>query len=174
MIIELFLTIWSIRLALLLFSLAVIVRLCLVGRNVLMGSVWRAVRVMWVTGCLLAIVHVFAVFGYVMNWSHQAATEDTARRTQQVIGMSFGWGVYFNYAFLLVWTCDATWWCGWPDRYRRRSRLWDFVVIGYLLFIAFNAAVVFETGAIRWVGLLATFAMAVTGSRALAARKRLR
>ena len=173
MTIKIVLTVWSIRLALLLFSLAVIGRLLRLGRLATQGG-WKTIRAIWVTACLLAVLHVVAVFGYVMNWSHQAAIEDTARRTQQMIGVTFGGGVYFNYMFLLVWTCDAMWWCGWPDRYLRRSQLWDALVIGYLWFIAFNAAVVFESGAIRWLGLLATLVMATVGMGATVARKRIR
>ena len=175
MTVRLLLTVWSIRLALLLFSLAVIARLCRVGRKVSEnGGGWKEIRAIWVTGCLLAVVHVLAVFGYVMNWSHQAAIEDTTQRTRQLIGLSFGGGVYFNYAFLLIWICDAMWWCRWPDHYLRRSLSWDVLVIGYLWFIAFNSAVVFESGVIRWLGLAASVAIAAAGCRVLVARKRLR
>jgi len=171
---RLLLTVWSIRLALLLFSLAVIARLGGVGRNESDRSGWKAVRAIWVVGCLLALVHGLAVFGYVMDWSHQAAVEDTIRRTRQSIGVPFGGGVYFNYAFWVIWTFDATWWCGWPDRYRRRSLWWDLLVIGYLWFIAFNATVVFESGAVRWLGLAATISIAGAGCRVLISRKQLR
>lgn len=58
--------------------------------------------------------------------------------------------------------------------YLGRSWLWDLFVIGYLWFMAFNAAVVFESGMIRWLGLLATLVMAATGFRALVATKRVR
>jgi hypothetical protein len=95
-------------------------------------------------------------------------------RVRQLIGVSFGGGVYFNHVFLLVWIFDATWWCGWPDHYLRRARLWDALVIGYLWFIALNATVVFESGMIRWLGLLGTLVMVVAGIRAMSARKRLR
>ncbi len=172
MTLKLLLTVWTIRLALLLLALAVIARLRGVGRS---GSRedggWKGVRMIWVTGCLLALMHVFAVFGYLLHWSHQAAIDDTAHRTRQMIGISFGGGVYFNYAFLLVWSGDAAWWCGWPDRYLRRSRLWDLLVIGYLWFIAFNATVVFESGMMRWLGALATLVMTMVGFQALVARK---
>lgn len=172
MTIERVLTVWTIRLALLLLSLAVIARLRGAGRDGSGGSGgWKGVRVIWVTGCLLALVHVFAVFGYQLHWSHQAAIDDTADRTRQLTGIPFGGGVYFNYVFLLVWSGDAAWWCGWPDRYLRRSRLWDLLGIGYLWFIAFNATVVFESGTVRWLGALATLVMAMVGFQALAARK---
>jgi len=171
---RLLLTVWSIRLALLLLSLAVFARLCGVGAKVSDHGDWKAVRAIWVLGCLFALLHGFAVFGYVMHWSHQAALEDTMQRTRQLMGVPFGGGVYFNYAFWVIWTIDATWWCGWPDRYLRRSRSWDFLVIGYLWFIAFNATVVFESGVIRWLGLAATIVIAAAGCRVLLARKQLR
>jgi hypothetical protein len=171
---RLLLTVWTIRVALLLFSLAVIARLGGVGGKFSDHSGWKVVRAIWVIGCLFALLHGLAVFGYVMHWSHQAAIEDTIQRTQELIGVSFGGGVYFNYAFWVIWTIDAVWWCGWPDRYLRRSLSWDLLVIGYLWFIAFNATVVFESGVIRWLGLAATIVIASTGCRVLVARKQLR
>ena len=174
MTVEFILTVWAIRVALLLLALAVVARWCDLAGRPSQGLGWRRVRAIWVVGCLFAWLHVLAVFGFVMNWSHQNAIEDTARRTQQQIGVSFGEGVYFNYAFLLVWSCDAAWWCGWADHYRRRAWLWDALVIGYLGFIAFNATVVFESGLTRWVGLAATLALIVTGYQSLVARKRIR
>ncbi len=171
---RLLLTVWSIRVALLLFSLVVIARLGGVGRNESDQSNWKAVRAIWVVGCLLALIHGFAVFGYVMHWSHQAAIEDTIQRTRDLIGVPFGGGVYFNYAFWMIWTIDAAWWCVWPDRYLRRSPWWDALVIGYLWFIAFNATVVFESGVIRWLGLAATIVIAAAGCRVFVVRTRLR
>ena len=171
---RLLLTVWSIRLALLLFSLAVIARLGGFVRNESDRRGWKAIRAIWVVACLLALLHGLAVFGYVMHWSHQEAVEDTIQRTRQLIGVPFGGGVYFNYAFWVIWTMDAAWWCGWPDRYLRRSRWWDLLVIGYLWFIAFNATVVFESGVIRWLGLAATIVIAAAACRVLVARKQLR
>ena len=175
MTIKFLLTVWSIRLSLLLFATSVVLRARGAGQAGLGGSgTWKVSRAVWIAACLLAVVHVLSVYGYLMNWSHQASVADTARRTQERIGVSFGGGVYFNHLFLLIWTSDAAWWCGWPDRYLRRSVAWDVLVIGYLWFIAFNAAVVFETGATRWVGLFATAAMLAAGWMALVARKRVR
>jgi len=173
MTLELLTTIWSIRLGLLLLAVVVVFRCHLAARpQPAGGRVWQALRLLWIAGSLLTIVHVVAVFGFVMRWSHQLAIEDTARQTEALIGVSFGGGVYFNYAFLLVWICDAVWWYGWPNAYLRRNRLWDVLVIGYLWFIAFNAAVVFEVGTMRWLGLLATGAIAVVGFQAVV-RKRI-
>jgi len=174
MTLEHLITVWSIRLALLLFFVVVAARWRLASRGAGSGRGWRVLRLMWVAGCLLALLHVLAIFGYVMDWSHQAAIADTARRTQRAIGVAFGGGVYFNYAFLLAWVCDAAWWCGWPERYLRRAWLWELLVIGYLWFIAFNAAVVFETGIMRWLGLLATLALAGSAFLASAAWNRIR
>jgi len=178
MMLEYVLTVWSIRLSLLLFALVVFLRLCEFmclcerGGTAHSGGTWRSVRAAWVAGCLFAVLHVVAVFAYVMDWNHQAAVNDTARKTQQLIGVSFGGGVYFNYAFLLVWVFDAGWWCVWPAYYRRRAWLWDVSLIGYLWFIAFNATVIFESGITRWLGLLVTLAMVLTCGGVWLARKR--
>lgn len=177
MTIELLMTVWSIRVALLLFALSVVVRWAGHLRWSEAGNGWRewvcnAARTAWAAGCLLAVLHVVAVFGYQMNWSHRAAFEHTARQTQQSLGLAFGGGVYFNYVFLAIWVADAAWWCGWPIHYRQRPLGWDWGVIGYLWIIAFNATVVFESGATRWVGLLASLVMAATGFGATISRKR--
>ncbi len=167
------LTIWSIRLALLLFAMAVIARPRRRGRAVVRGLGWRVPRALWVAGLLLSVVHVIAVFGYLMDWSHQAALDDTARKTRRLVGVSFAGGVYFNYVFLAVWMGDAVWWCGWPARYLRRAWLWDALVIGYLGFIAFNATVIFESGVIRWLGLVAALAVVWAEFRQMSAGNRL-
>ncbi len=160
------LTVWSIRGALVLLGVALVVR-CAIRRRDLAGRGGSAVRVIWVLGCLLAILHVIGVFGYLMHWSHQAALDDTGMKTEQLIGVRFEGGVYFNYLFLLLWGLDAAWWCLLPEVYLQRARLWEVSLIGYLWFIAFNATVVFESGPVRWAGVLVTLLMIAVGIRTI-------
>ncbi len=53
---------------------------------------------------------------------------------------------------VLGWVIDVIWWWGWPEAYRRRPRLLTAIWHGFLIFIFFNATVVFGTGLLRWIG----------------------
>lgn len=116
----------------------------------------RTARIVWSVGCAAMWGHVTAAFAVYHNWSHAAAAEQTARETAAVVGFEFPQGVWFNYLFLAVWTGDAAWWWSAPAAYARRPRWISFAVHGYLAFIAFNAVVVFETGWLRGIGIVAT------------------
>jgi hypothetical protein len=57
--------------------------------------------------------------------------------------------------FLLVWTADVLlWWIN-PERYETRPTWLDRGIHGFLFFIAFNGAVVFESGVTRIGGIVA-------------------
>jgi hypothetical protein len=62
-------------------------------------------------------------------------------------------GLYINYALLIGWVIDVLWWWRGLEAYRRRP--WPLVAAwhGFLLFIFFNATVVFVAGPMRWLGL---------------------
>jgi hypothetical protein len=64
-----------------------------------------------------------------------------------------GAGVYFNYLFVALWLLDVAWWWLCPAGYLARPAWLGIALQGYLFFIAFNGAVVFASGPIRWVGL---------------------
>ena len=155
------LSIWTIRISLAL--LAAVVLGALAG---LADRRWQSVgRWLWTVGWLLAVVHVVCVFQLDHGWSHARAVADTARRTAEQTGWEFGGGVYFNYAFLLVWGLDAgSSWLA-PQHYHCRSRVLTAAIVGYLLFIAFNSTVVFGTGPIRYFAAAATAAMAWLAAR---------
>jgi hypothetical protein len=138
----------SVRLALLCYAATV------AGR--MLGFRGQRLRCLWTVGCLLFIVHVAAAFHYVHNWSHQAAIRTTAAETRQLLGVAFGEGLWFSYAFVLLWLADAIWWWSSANSYLRRPRWLNLGLHGYLLFIAFNGAVVFEAGPTRLFGLLIT------------------
>jgi hypothetical protein len=64
--------------------------------------------------------------------------------------------MYVNYALLSLWLIDLVWWWAWPESYQRRPRWLRLLWHGFLLFIFFNATVVFVSGTLRWLGLLGT------------------
>ncbi len=144
---------WSIRLSMLLFALYFGIRwISQPGRVPSLG-----VKLLWTVSFLLFVLHVVAAFHFVHHWSHERAFEATRQETRELIGWEFGYGVYFNYAFLLIWGLDLfrTWF---PPR--DHLRIWKWVLglgVIYLLFIAWNGIVVFKSGWIRASGVLITF-----------------
>lgn len=131
-----------------------------------------AARLAWSGGCLAFLLHVGCAFRFYHHWSHADAYETTARRTADVVGWSWGGGLYANYAFTLVWLADvACWWRG-LDEYELRPRVLDGSVRGFLAFMAFNAAVVFAAGPFRWASLgVCLFLLIFRGWLGIRARK---
>ena len=112
-------------------------------------------RLLWTIGCVSFIAHVVAAFQFTHHWSHQAAIQSTAQQTHQLIGWAFGEGLYFSYFFLFIWLVDVAYWWLNPDVYESRSIWIDIGIHGYLFFIAFNGAVIFESGVTRIGGITA-------------------
>jgi hypothetical protein len=113
-----------------------------------------AARLVWTVACAGLIAHAACAFHFYHGWSHGAAYLDTARQTGEVFGLDWGGGLFVNYALIAGWVADVScWWARGLDSYRRRP--WPLVAAwhGFLLFIIFNATVVFKTGAARWAGL---------------------
>ena len=113
-----------------------------------------AARLAWTAGCAALLAHVACAFHFQHGWSGASAYRDTARQTAEVFGLDWGGGLYVNYALLAAWVADVLWW--WRrglDAYRRRP--WPLVVgwHAFLIFIVFNATVVFASGFVRWAGL---------------------
>ena len=96
---------------------------------------------------LIYLLHVALAFHHVHHWSHIEAME----HVRQASG--FGEGLYASYLFTLLWTIDVAWWWRSPESYARRSIWLSAGLHGFMLFMIFNATVVFETGAIRWAGV---------------------
>jgi hypothetical protein len=92
-------------------------------------------------------------FHYYHDWSHARAFEATREQS------GWGEGIYANYAFTLLWLADAAWWWLGPKKYAARSRVLNLELHAFMLFIAFNATVVFAAGPIRWAGAIATAAL---------------
>jgi hypothetical protein len=117
----------------------------------------RLTRACWVLAWLAYLIHLGMAFHYYHGWSH----DDAVRRTERESG--FGPGIYLSHAFTLVWLADVVFWLGWPRRYAARSPWVGVALHGFLVFMIFNATVVFGHGWIRWAGaaLLALVAAAV-------------
>ena len=118
------------------------------------------VRLAWTSGCAALIAHLVCAFHFYHAWSQQSAYLDTARQTYEVVGLNWGGGLFINYALALLWTADVTWW--WfagVYAYRRRSWLLTMLWHGFLIFIIFNATVVFKHGPTRWIGALVSLTL---------------
>jgi hypothetical protein len=115
----------------------------------------RRRRTLWTLGWLAFVLHVVAAFHFVHHWSHAEAAASTSRRALEVTGRPATGGIYYNYAFLFVWTLDVAWQWTAPTSYARRPRPIAWLVHGFLAFIVFNAAVVFAHGPLRWLSLAA-------------------
>jgi hypothetical protein len=165
------LTSWTIRLALLGYALYITLLLTRTGRT--QPHLGRAI---WTAACILFLVHVACAFHFYHHWSHSAAWQKTADETEQLLGVPFGDGIYFSYAFLILWVLDVLWlWTPGSPSFRsapaatpvpaihRASAMtprWRLAVHGFLLFIALNGAIVFESGVTRLVGIPVALALA--------------
>jgi len=110
-------------------------------------------RALWTIACASLIAHFITAFHFYHGWSHAAAYADTARQTRETFGLNWGGGVFLNYGLLIAWMFDiAWWWRGGLDSYRKRPRALVVVWHGFLIFIIFNATVVFADGIVRWIG----------------------
>ena len=115
----------------------------------------RQARLAWTFGCAALVAHFICAFNFYHAWSHESAYVETARQTAEVFKINWGGGLFINYALLLLWITDvALWWVAGIDSYRRRPRLLTLIWHSFLIFIIFNATVVFKDGFTRWFGLL--------------------
>jgi hypothetical protein len=146
------LTRWSVRASMALYVVSLALRLTARDHcRRLDVSRWA-----WAAGFLAFALHVVFAFHFVHGWRHRHAYETTAQRTAEVIGVAWGGGLYANYLFALVWAADVVWRSLSRKSYEARSRNTEWLVQGFLGFIAFNGAVVFGAGAVRWGGLAAS------------------
>jgi hypothetical protein len=125
-----------------------------------------AARVLWTVACASLIGHFISAFHFYHGWSHQVAYADTAQQTQELFGLNWGGGLFINYALLLAWIVDiAWWWRSGLDSYRKRP--WPVIAVwhGVLIFIIFNATVVFGDGIVRWLGLAICLPLTLTWLR---------
>ena len=115
----------------------------------------------WTSGCLLCIGHVLTAFHFYHDWSHKAAFWNTAQQTKELLGFSWGRGIYLNYAFTLAWFIDTTWWWIKPESHQKRPQFFNVALHTFLLFIVFNATAVFGEGFIRVIGISGTFGLVI-------------
>jgi hypothetical protein len=144
------LTIWTIRGSLLMLAAVMCGRLA--------GWRWAAssaARWAWTAGLLAAVLHVLLALHVHHGWSHRAAQLATSREVEAMFGWRFDAAIYFNYAFLAIWACDAAWWWAEGASFPRRRWLTAWTN-AFLLLVAWNAVVVFEDGRTRAAGLTAT------------------
>jgi hypothetical protein len=123
----------------------------------------RWARLAWTIGCGALIGHFICAFNFYHAWSHESAYADTARQTAEVFRINWGGGLFINYALALLWIADVTWW--WSaglSSYRRRPWTLTLIWHGFLIFIIFNATVVFKEGPTRWIGLLVTLTLCLS------------
>ena len=154
-------TIWTIRAALIClfgtFILLVLQRPRSVEKSGLELSKTSAAmdgaKHLWVLGSFFSLLHALAAMIFYHHGSHELAMADTARQTKDLLGVSVGIGIFFNYAFVICWLADAMWWIARPQAYETRHKFFNWVVYGFLVFIAVNGAIVFETGIVRWVSV---------------------
>ena len=151
------LTLWLARASVVFYAVAVLIA---VSNGATTWRNFRRWRAAWSAACLLLIIHVAAAFHFEHGWSHAAAFEHTADQTARVTGINRGEGLYFNYAFLILWLVDvAVLWTvasKVPSRLRRSTDL-------ACVFMVFNATVVF--GPRWWIGLMIAFGVIVTWLR---------
>ncbi|MCA9188036.1 MAG: hypothetical protein KDA99_20550 [Planctomycetales bacterium] len=114
----------------------------------------RWMRLSWSMGLIAFLAHVAATFHYVHEWSH----EDAVERTRQVSG--FGEGIYFSYLFTFLWMVDVVWWNFAAESYADRTVYIGWLLHGYMLFMVFNATIVFESGTLRWTAVALLVALA--------------
>ena len=129
----------------------------------------RLSLVLTTAGCLVYLVHVVAAFALVHDWRHAQAWEQTARETRAVTGIDWGGGVWFNYAFTLLWPVNvARWWWEWLCG-RRWPRWAAIAMETFLAFIIVNATIVF--GPKWWWAVYAAAGFGLGMQRRLAARR---
>ena len=128
-------------------------------------SILHRGRWVWTLGFILYLIHVLTAFETHHNWSHNEAEIHTALQTEQLIGQAWGWGIYVNYFFTLVWFMETLCWWKFPLRYRLRSKGLDCTVRAFFLFMIVNGAVIFVTSPFRWLGVVIVFALLMAGWR---------
>jgi len=134
-----------------------------------------AARLAWTIACAALLAHVVCAFHVYHGWSHEAAYRETARQTGEVFGLNWGGGIYISYLLLVCWVVDLIWWwLGGLDSYRRRPWLLVSTWHWFVIFIIFNSTVVFETGIVRWAGLVLSLSLCLIWLFAARQRSHLR
>lgn len=107
----------------------------------------------WTLGAIALLAHTVCALHVYHRWDQAAVWRETARQTAALTGWEWGGGVIFNYVLLLLWLADVAWW--WRNglaAYVQRPAWLTASWHGFLLFMVFNATVVFKTNWLRWAG----------------------
>jgi len=111
-------------------------------------------------GCAAFLAHVVCAFHFYHSWSHTVAYAATARQTAELTGWDYGFGLYINYLFAVVWFADAVW--SWmTPTYAARPAWVTRAIRAFFWFMIFNGAVVFAQAPLRAFGLLLSLALIV-------------
>jgi len=147
------LTRWSVRLAVACYLGRVTLDIGLPGDSQ-SRSIRQTARWLWTIGCILYLTHVICAFEFFHDWSPARALGHTAAQTEALVGFRWGGGVYFNYAFTVLWLADTiAWWVGDMDTHcRGRGYFWTLHAV--FAFMVFNATVVFGPPMWRWVAVI--------------------
>ncbi len=109
------------------------------------ATAFRVARAAWIAGIAVFLVHIGLAFHAAHSWSH-------ARAFAHVEASSgFGPGIFVSYAFTLIWSIDGIAWLMAPARYATRPRRVALGLHGFMVFITFNATVVYGRSPLRWV-----------------------
>ncbi len=149
---------WTVRLALVYWAAAVALLMFLEpGERRAESGRGRLARWCWTLAWAAYLVHLGMAFHFYHHWSHADAVEHTERVSQ------LGAGIYVSHFFTLVWSLDVAFWWLRPGRYAARSPWVDRLLHGFMVFIVFNATVVYESGPIRWAGLVGLALLGLLG-----------
>jgi hypothetical protein len=122
-----------------------------------------AARFAWTTGCVALVAHFICAFQFYHAWSHESAYLDTARQTAAVVSLNWGGGLFINYAVAILWSIDlGWWWFAGLNSYRRRPWVLTLLWHSFLIFIIFNATVIFKDGPARWLGLFVCLSLVLS------------
>jgi hypothetical protein len=141
---------WTIRLAGLFYVIAIVQLI----RH-------RPARAFWAIGCALYLAHVVAAFQYAYHWSHAIAVQETARQTEALFGLNWGGGIWFNYAFTVIWTADSLWWLIAPKKRAARPNWLNTAIHSYLAWMFVNGAIVFPQSPTRWIAAALAFVLII-------------
>jgi hypothetical protein len=130
----------TIRVALLFWVIAV---------GLMLQSKRNLARFLWTLACIGYWIHVATAFEYAHHWSHREAFN----HVEAISG--YGEGIFVSYFFTLLWMVDVIWWWGWRERYENRPKWISYFIHGFMVFVIFNGTVIFESGFIRWSGMIA-------------------
>ncbi len=140
-------SLWAIRIALGLMVLVFAMEIR--GRT----STDRSTASMWLVGALLSLCHSLGSLATFHQGSQSKAFEATAQQTEELLGVGFGAGLFVNYAFVTVWLIDAFFRILLPSIYNQLPKVYRYCTNGFLIFIAINGAIVFQSGWVRGMGL---------------------